>query len=277
MNPSETAFEGNSLEETLAEACEGLNVGPDEIEYRLDRAHFANGADTIRIFAAKKDPANEGIADQLLAFLVEEFKTRELEAHCRSKVTNRQARVLIEAQPGVVPDDEESIATLTEVLRDLVSEHLGERTLDVTVRAPLPPEPPSYNRDRGDRDRGGRDRDRGPRGRGDRDRGGRDRDRGGRDRDRGGRDRDRGPRDRDRPRPERDPKREEDLRNQAKAAVEQVLEDGEPVTIEELNSYERRLIHREVAEVAGLTTRSIGRGSLKAVRIMEGEDEDSDG
>lgn len=58
--------------------------------------------------------------------------------------------------------------------------------------------------------------------------------------------------------------------------MEQVLEDGEPVTIEELNSYERRIIHREVAEVAGLTTRSVGRGALKAVRIMEGEDEEEE-
>ena len=46
------------------------------------------------------------------------------------------------------------------------------------------------------------------------------------------------------------------------------------MTIEELNSYERRIVHRVVADVDGLTTRSVGRGPLKAVRILEGEDEE---
>ena len=40
--------------------------------------------------------------------------------------------------------------------------------------------------------------------------------------------------------------------------------------------YERRIVHRVVADIDGLTTRSVGRGSLKAVKILEGEDEDED-
>ncbi len=280
MNSSELAYEGNSLEETIAQACEDLGIEAGELEYRLDRQHFANGASTVRIFADKSDPANGQIREQLGAFLADEFKSRELDARANVRVANQAVNVLIQAHPGVIPDDPEALATLGEVLRDLAGGALGERTLEVVVRPPPAPEP-SYGRDRGDRgdrDRGPRDRDRGPR---DRDRGPRDRggDRGGRDRgpprgrDRDRGPRDRGPRDRDRPRPERDLKREEELRFQAKEAIEQVLEDGHPVTIEELNSYERRIIHREVSDIAGLTTRSIGRGSHKAVRVMQGEDE----
>lgn len=271
MSPSEAAFEGQDLEESLAKACQDLGVEPDELDYRLDREHFLNGASTVRIYAAKKDPLNGEIKERLEGFLAEEFDNRGIEASANVKVTNQAATVVIEAPSGVVPDDDEALATLSDVLRDLVGEPLGERAIDVSVRPPMSPEPPSRGRDRDDRRdrRGGRDRDR-DRGRGrdrDRDRGrGRDR-----DRDRGrGRDRDR---DGDR-RPERDPKRDAELQSRAREAAEQVQDDGEPVTIEELNSYERRIVHRVVAEYEGVTTRSVGRGSLKAVRILEGEDEE---
>lgn len=266
MSSSEVAFEGQSLEESLAKACQDLGVEQDELDYRLDREHFLNGASTVRIIASKKDPANLEIKKLLEGFLAEEFQNREIEAKATVKVGNGAATVVIEAEPGVVPDDDEAIETLSKVLADLVGEPLGERAIDVSVRAPVSAEPPRRDRDR-DRDRGrGRDRDRGGRGRD------RDRDRGrGRDRDRGGR----GGRDRDRDRrPEKDPERDAELERRAKEAVEQVLDDGEPVTIEELNSYERRIVHRVVADVDGVTTRSVGRGSLKAVRVMEGDDEE---
>ncbi|MCB9650951.1 MAG: hypothetical protein H6730_30825 [Deltaproteobacteria bacterium] len=282
MNPAQNAFEGPSLEDSLEAASAALGVPMDELDYRLDRDHFLNGASTVRIFAAPRDPANASIRETLEKFLAEEFTNRELEASARVTVTNGEVKVAIEAQSGVVPDDDASLEALAEVLREVGGEGMADRTLKVLVQLPAGSYAPSErrDRDRGGRDRGGRDRDRGGRDRGGRDRdrrgGGRDRDRGGRDRDRGGRDRDRD-RDRgDRPKPEKDPKREAALVAQAKEAIEQVLEDGEAVTIEGLNSYERRIIHRTVAEVDGLTTRSLGRGSLKAVRIFEGEDEDED-
>jgi hypothetical protein len=286
MNPSEAAFEGPSLEDSLQAASSSLGVPPDELDYRFDREHFLNGANTVRIFAAPRDPANAAIRATLEKFLGEEFENRQLQASARVTVTNAEVRVSIEAQSGVVPDDDASLAALAEVLREVGGEGMADRAVKVSVQAPSSPYSPGGGRER--RERSGRDRDRG--GGRDRDRGGRDRDRGGsggRDRDRRGggrdRDRDRAPRDRDRdrgpsdrPKPEKDPAREAALVAQAKEAIEQVLEDGQPVTLEGLNSYERRIIHRTVAEIEGLTTRSVGRGSLKAVRILEGEDEDEE-
>ena len=290
MNPSESAFEGPSLEDSLQAAASSLGVSADELDYRLDRAHFLNGASTVRIFASPKDPANGAIRETLEKFLAEEFTNRGLDASARVSVSTGEVKVAIEAQAGVVPDDDDSLAAFADVLREVGGEGMATREVKVLVQLPAGSYAPSRDRERGprDRDRGPRDRDRrgGDRDRGPRDRdrrGGGDRDRGSRDRDRGPRDRDRdrgprpaGDRDRDRPKPEKDPAREAALEAQAKEAIEQVLEDGQPVTIEGLNSYERRIIHRAVAEVDGLTTRSLGRGSLKAVRILEGEDEDED-
>jgi predicted RNA-binding protein Jag len=115
----------------------------------------------------------------------------------------------------------------------------------------------------GDRDR---DRDRGPRGGGG-DRRPRDRDR---DRGRGPReDRDRGPREY-KP-PEKDPVRDERLREQARELARRVLAGEGPLTIEDLNSYERHLVHTAVAEIGGLETKSVGEQLRKTVHITKKE------
>lgn len=49
-----------------------------------------------------------------------------------------------------------------------------------------------------------------------------------------------------------------------------VLDSGNPeVTRRELNSYERRLVHTEVATVPGVGSRSIGEGAEKRVEIYK--------
>lgn len=121
--------------------------------------------------------------------------------------------------------------------------------------------------DRGPRDdRGPRRDDRGPR---------RD-DRGPRRDDRGPRRDDRGPRRDDRPRddrgpprgrPEKDPVRDEALRVKAREVAERVLAGEGPLSLDDLNSYERHLVHTVVAETGGLTSQSIGEGLRKNVQI----------
>lgn len=121
----------------------------------------------------------------------------------------------------------------------------GELTIDVDV-ADERGENRSRNKKDGDRgDRGGRGRDRG----------GRD---GGRDkRRRGGRREERG---------EHDAKK---LQALARRAAERVLESGKPITINlKLNSYDRRLVHVEIAEIDGVTSRSEEREDGKVVQVL---------
>ncbi len=107
-------------------------------------------------------------------------------------------------------------------------------------------------------------------------------DRGGRD-DRGPRRDDRGPRRDDRMRDERGPRfsggrddrgdrpRRNDgdaLKSLARKLAEKVVETGEPEVIRrELNSFDRRLVHLEVAEIAGVASRSVGEGAERRVEI----------
>jgi len=135
-------------------------------------------------------------------------------------------------------------------------------------RAPAP-RPPRDRDDRGPpRDRGGDDR-RGPRPprEGGRDRGPP------REGDRGPpREGGRGPRGpegdrRDRPRPEKDPVRDEALRERAREVAQRVLAGEGPLSLDDLNSYERHLVHTVVAETGGLTSQSIGEGLRKNVQI----------
>ncbi len=122
---------------------------------------------------------------------------------------------------------------------------------------------------RGGRDRDGRDERGGDRG----ERRGRDRDRG-RGRDRRGRDRgDRGGDRGDRgDRGARGKYPEEKLRALARRAAEKAIESGQTITINlELNSYDRRLVHLEVAEIDGVKSQSEEREedgrTLKYVQI----------
>jgi hypothetical protein len=108
--------------------------------------------------------------------------------------------------------------------------------------------------------RGGRDR--GPRDRGGRDRGDRRRDSPHRDQ----RDRPRGRPESEQERLERDEKLKETARGLARRAL-----DGEAVSIPDLNSYERHLVHTIVAETPGLASHSVGEGLRKTVHIARAE------
>ena len=61
--------------------------------------------------------------------------------------------------------------------------------------------------------------------------------------------------------------REQGLRAKALALAAEVLADGLPRTTEPLNSYERRLVHMAVADVAGVITYSVGGGPDRRVTI----------
>ncbi len=62
-------------------------------------------------------------------------------------------------------------------------------------------------------------------------------------------------------------RREDRIRAQAREACFRVIDDGRPLTIGPMNSYERRLVHIEVRKHDELTSRSVGRGKLKKLEI----------
>jgi hypothetical protein len=134
------------------------------------------------------------------------------------------------------------------------------RRAEEAARAPAPRDDrPREDRPRRD-DRGPRRDDRGPRRD---DRGPRLGDRGPRRDDRGPRRDDRGPR----PKPEKDPVRDEEIRTQARVIAERVKAGEGPLSFDDLNSYERHLVHTVVAELGGLASTSEGVGNRKNVRI----------
>ena len=53
----------------------------------------------------------------------------------------------------------------------------------------------------------------------------------------------------------------------AKSAAQKVLDSGESITLSEMNSYERRLVHQAVKEFDGLKSRSVGDGNVRMVEI----------
>jgi spoIIIJ-associated protein len=61
--------------------------------------------------------------------------------------------------------------------------------------------------------------------------------------------------------------REESLRARARVAAAEVRERGEEVLFEPLNPAERRIVHLELQDLAGVATESLGNGHLKRVRV----------
>lgn len=58
-----------------------------------------------------------------------------------------------------------------------------------------------------------------------------------------------------------------ELRQMAKYLAEKVLQNGGTQEMGPLNSYERRIVHLAVAEIAGVSSESIGDASVKTVII----------
>ncbi len=71
---------------------------------------------------------------------------------------------------------------------------------------------------------------------------------------------------------------DEELKRLARKLAEKVADSGAPEVIRrELNSYDRRLVHIEVAEVAGAKSRSIGEGHDRRVEIYREDGSSNEG
>lgn len=63
-------------------------------------------------------------------------------------------------------------------------------------------------------------------------------------------------------------RRADSLREKASQLADQVLTGGRPASTEMLEASERRIIHSEIKEIGGLTSRSIGNGDRKRVQVL---------
>ncbi|MBL8994311.1 MAG: Jag N-terminal domain-containing protein [Spirochaetia bacterium] len=62
-------------------------------------------------------------------------------------------------------------------------------------------------------------------------------------------------------------RKEKSVLNQALDAAREVLRSGQPVLLQPMNPFERRLVHVELTKMKGIVTHSEGDGRIKKIRI----------
>jgi predicted RNA-binding protein Jag len=276
--------EGDTIAEALNNAMTSLGaVSAAELEWEFDRDHFKpSGAWTVRLTARMKSEQERAaarrvydVADQAAEWVrvtLEKFGTGD--AQVVAAVQGGKPVVNVSSQSDgslLIGKDGKNLEAL-QVLLDAALAKTGVKgqvLVDIEgyrQRDRGDDRPPRRERD----DRGPRRErdDRGPR-RERSDRPPRAEGRGGNRDDRGPR-RERGPR-RDRedrgPRRDHDAARDERIVEDARKAAQRVLDSGESITLDEMNSYERRLVHQAVKEFEGLKSRSVGDGNVRMVEI----------
>ncbi len=276
--------EGRTLSAARELAATQLGVPLAAVEHKLDLAHFkasgSAGAATVKIFAWAKNMDSLAPAIAAEAWIRGLLATMSRDATIRAEMKGDTAVVSVDAKENARHLVGRQGTTLR-AIQHLLERNMGqfpEARFRIDIARPddggerRDDRPPREDRARGDQpDRPRDDRPRGDdRPRDDRPRGDQqDRPRyggGGRDdRPRGGGDRDRGPR------PGGDRPRRNDgdaLKGLARKLAEQVLATGEPEVIRrELNSFDRRLVHLEIAEITGVASRSVGEGFERRVEI----------
>ncbi len=261
--------EGRNLRAALESAAEQLGVPYAQVEHKIDLAHFRSaqgagiGADTVRIFAWAKNP--EDLAPVLAAEDWMKGLLASMERTGTVRAELRSGTVVVHVDAGeagrhLVGRGGTTLQAIQHLLVSAVGERFPNHTFRIDI-ARADREEEGERRGYGDRERRG-ERDRGDRGeRGERGERSARGDRG----DRGER-RDRRPRDEDRPR--RSDTDVDDLKRLARKIAEKVRKTGEPELIRrELNSYDRRIVHVEIAEMEGVGSRSVGEGHDRRIEI----------
>lgn len=255
-NQQRVVSEGKTLGEAIRNAAEQLSVTPDCVGHEIDKAHFlsptgrSQGAHTVKIFAWAQEPKDTSGADAAREWLSGLIAKMGFEAEISVRMKDdKVADLAIKSPHGRYLVGRRG-ATL-HAIQDLL-----------VASVPAASEGWRFRIDvlGGDRDRDRRDGGDGER-RGRRDR----RDRGGDGDRRGRRDDRRGRRD--------DRRRNSDdvdaLRRLARKLGRRVQETGKSLVIrQELNSFERRIVHMTIGDIDGLETESIIQDGTKRVKIM---------
>ncbi|MSP54012.1 MAG: hypothetical protein EXR69_00145 [Myxococcales bacterium] len=287
MPDSHVHAEGRSLKLAIEAAAATLGVPVNLIQHKLDMEHFKSagttGAETVKIFAWAKDPGDVAASNDAEAWMSGLLKSMGREGRVRAEKRDGVVLTCVdvgEAGRHLVGRGGSTLRAIQYLMEaSIASSHPGvEFRIDVARPEGDGPSADGRGDDRPPRrddyaDRGPR-RDAGPGDRGPR-RDGPSGDRGPR-RDAGPGDR--GPR-RDGPSGDRGPRRddrgdrgssEDRLRALAQKLARMVSESGQAeITRRALNSYERRLVHTEVANVPGIGSRSLGEGTEKQVEIYK--------
>jgi predicted RNA-binding protein Jag len=232
--------EGTDVAQALEKACSELGVNREDLEYEFDLNHYKGGASTARLLVGKKDPRADDLSGELDERLGRLLEAQNLDARVSVRVTLFAVQIELHAPaPGT---DDEPFQAFAATLKEDLAEYLGDRDLRVSLRGFEAEERFENNR----RERRGRP-------------------------DNGRRRYDRGPRP---SYPEDREERDEKLRERARIAITNVKDGDGPVSLEDLNSYERRLVHLVVRESEGVTSHSVGEGLRKDVMIELGDPEE---
>jgi predicted RNA-binding protein Jag len=279
--------EGRSLRAAVEAAAATLGVPYAQVEHKLDMAHFRSaqgagiGADTVRIFAWAKDPKDLAPVVAAEDWMKGLLGAMDLTGQVRAERRGEGVVVHVdvgEAGRHLVGRGGGTLRAVQYLLEVIVGGKFPDTGFRIDVARADDREErrdEGGERDRRD-DRGG---DRGDRGgdRGERrdDRGGDRREARGRPEGRGG-DRDRRGRGGDDRPPRRSEADIEDLKRLARKVAERVQSTGEAELIRrELNSFERRMVHTEIATMAGVGSRSVGEGHDRRIEIYVPTGEDA--
>ncbi|MEL6342281.1 MAG: R3H domain-containing nucleic acid-binding protein [Myxococcota bacterium] len=286
--------EGRTLGEALRKAAEVLGVPADFVSHEFDREHFrtptgrSRGVDTVRIFAwsrGQQETAGATAARDWLSGLIEKMG---FESEIKVRINDKTVDLLVSSSSNRHLVGRRG--TTLRAIQQLMDATLAEAHEGWTFRIDVLGGDRDRDRDRDD-DRRGRDRDDDRRGRDrDDDRRGRDRDGDRRDRDDGRRDRRGRDRDRDRDGDRRDRRRRRDrdddrrgrgrgrrrndddvaaLEQLARKLAKRVMETGKSIVVrQELNSFERRVIHVTVGDIDGVDSQSFMQDGVKRIRLM---------
>jgi predicted RNA-binding protein Jag len=259
--PTVTA-EGRTLKEAVDLAASQLGVAPAQVQHKLDLSHFRNqfgmttGTDTVKIIAWARDAQEVAGAEAAHVWVTELVAKMGIEGSVRFRVReNQQADVRIDSESArfLVGKQGRTI----KAIRHLLAESVGRQFPTWTFHLDVVGGERDEGREEGRREEGAADGAR-------REGGGRDRD-GGRGRDRGERGGRGGRGERGNERSEADV---EELKRLARKVAERVRSTGETEIIRKrLNSFERRIVHLAVKEMAGIGSESIKQGEDKVIEV----------
>ena len=247
MTDNQITTEGNTVGEALRKAAEQLGVPVEQVDHKFDLSHFRNDSgnsvavDTVKIICWAADPAEKEGAFAAKAWIEGLIEKMGMQGTVTARnIKDRKATIAVDSESArfLVGRGGSTLQAIQLMLNKAMAEEYSDWTFDIDVQ-------------------GGRREERG--GRDDR----RDDRRGGRDRDRrGGRDR-RGDSDRC---SDRDVT---ELKKLARRIAENVAGGGDAEVIRKpLNSFERRIVHMEIADMDGVSTETVEQDGDRKIRIF---------
>jgi predicted RNA-binding protein Jag len=267
MDEKTVTTEAETLGEAVRKAAELLGVPAEQVRHKLDFSHFRNEegraipVDTVKAICWSADPQDTAGAVAAKEWLEGLVSRMGIEATVHAKnVADKSATMTVDSDAArfLVGRGGKTLFSISTLLNEAMSDEYGDWTFKMDILG-------------GRRDEERRDDDRG-RGRDDRGRDDRGRD------DRGGDDRGRGRRDRDDRggRPRRSERDVDELKKLARRLASNVTSGGEDEIIRKpLNSFERRIVHMEVAEIDGVATDTVEHDGERKIRIFADQGEDA--